>query len=392
MTVVTDQKRRAAIQDVDRPPGTATSYVVSLFRGEKLVIPCSNSVMRLLVTGRETGMTFAVVSTGGSAGAPIGFHYHREAHDVFLCLKGNVNVWANDTARTMGPGDFASVPPGTIHQYQILGDHTEFIGLIVPGGWEEFFRIIGDPYSGAALFPVDDEPRDPRLVLVPRLVEAAERCDMVPVRDHPAAGIAAWGGGRTGGGEDVDSRLPDGVEPYFLRADAGPKWLLGGTVARPLITTVQASGGRFSVVGVEGGDGHGRGRVGVFAGGRLRWKGVHHCFLVVRGRVRFGVGSRSTSGRGGAGSGIKDGGAEDGVSLAADDTVFIPAGEAFEFAFESAFAQMYVFANGGGVAELVMELGRRWEAPGSIPERPMDEWRMERLMALGSERGFVVEA
>lgn len=78
--------------------------------------------MRLLVTGKETDNAFAVVGTGGSAGDPIGFHYHRETHDVFLCLKGSVNVWANDQCRTLRAGDLASVPPGTIHQYQILGD------------------------------------------------------------------------------------------------------------------------------------------------------------------------------------------------------------------------------------------------------------------------------
>jgi quercetin dioxygenase-like cupin family protein len=67
--------------------------------------------MRLLVTGKVSDGAIALVSTGGSGGDPIGFHYHREAHDVFLCLKGHVNIWANDQARTMGPGDFASVPP-----------------------------------------------------------------------------------------------------------------------------------------------------------------------------------------------------------------------------------------------------------------------------------------
>lgn len=67
--------------------------------------------MRLLVTGKETNNAFAVVGTGGTLDKPIGFHYHREAHDVFLCLKGTLNVWANDSARSLGPGDFASVPP-----------------------------------------------------------------------------------------------------------------------------------------------------------------------------------------------------------------------------------------------------------------------------------------
>jgi len=67
--------------------------------------------MRLLVTGKETEGAFALVGSGGTADEPIGFHYHKEAHDVFLCIKGTMNVWANDQARELGPGDFASVPP-----------------------------------------------------------------------------------------------------------------------------------------------------------------------------------------------------------------------------------------------------------------------------------------
>jgi quercetin dioxygenase-like cupin family protein len=52
--------------------------------------------MRLLVTGNETNNAFAVVGTVGAFDKPIGFHYHNEAHDVFLCLEGTLNVWAND--------------------------------------------------------------------------------------------------------------------------------------------------------------------------------------------------------------------------------------------------------------------------------------------------------
>ena len=48
--------------------------------------------MRLLVTGKETDNAFAVVGTGKTFDQPIGFHYHKEAHDVFLCLKGKLNV------------------------------------------------------------------------------------------------------------------------------------------------------------------------------------------------------------------------------------------------------------------------------------------------------------
>lgn len=90
-------------------PGKA--YTLQSLCGEIIYIPCSKSALRLLVTGKETENAFALVGTGGSESPPIGFHYHREAHDVFLCLQGSINVWAGDQCRTMTKGDFASVPP-----------------------------------------------------------------------------------------------------------------------------------------------------------------------------------------------------------------------------------------------------------------------------------------
>src|SRR3954470_13274180 len=99
---------RIAPGQPDRP------YILESLGGEVIYIPLSKSATRLLVTGKESDNAFAIVGTGGAQGDPIGFHYHREAHDVFLCLKGNVNVWADDQCRTLSAGDLASVPPGTV--------------------------------------------------------------------------------------------------------------------------------------------------------------------------------------------------------------------------------------------------------------------------------------
>lgn len=90
-------------------PGKA--YTLESLCGEVLHLPFSKTVWRLQVTGKVSEDAIAVVTCGGSGGDPIGFHYHNEAHDTFLCLKGSVNVWAGDQARTMYPGDFANVPP-----------------------------------------------------------------------------------------------------------------------------------------------------------------------------------------------------------------------------------------------------------------------------------------
>lgn len=94
------------------PPGQpGKAYRLGPLWGEVNYIPCSKSATRLLVTGKESDGAFAVVNSGGSHDNPIGFHSRRKAHDVFLCIKGRINVWGGQYCRTVEPGDFASVPP-----------------------------------------------------------------------------------------------------------------------------------------------------------------------------------------------------------------------------------------------------------------------------------------
>ena len=125
---------RAAIQSLELPPGhPGISYVVPSLCGEIIYIPCSKSAMRLLVTGKETDNAFALVGTGGTTGDPIGFHFHREAHDVFLCLKGEVNVWANDQCRTLTAGDLASVPPVSSAHWEPIC-HGYLVLMYLPQG------------------------------------------------------------------------------------------------------------------------------------------------------------------------------------------------------------------------------------------------------------------
>lgn len=342
---------------LSRPPGTPGSvYMLPSLSGEVIYIPCSLSATRLLVTGKESNNAFAVVGSGGTQSAPIGFHFHRDTHDVFLCLKGSVNVWANDQARTMTPGDFASVPPNTIHQYQILGTHTEFLGLIVPGGWEEFFRVIGDPYDGP-LFPLEDA-RNPFEVLIPRLKKAAQEFDMVPLPMHPKFEPQPWTGS--------ESVLPGGLEPYFLKAGTGPAYLVGGSVIRPL-ALMEQSGGKFAVARVEGSDSFG---AGIFAGGKsITFESTHHCFQVAEGTVRFTIEGAS-------------------ANLSAMETVYVPAGKEFSFEVTSNLGSVYVFANGGGIIELLVKLGSEYKAV-LIPEKA-GEFDAARIEGFGKDLGFTM--
>ncbi|KAF2484881.1 RmlC-like cupin domain-containing protein [Neohortaea acidophila] len=330
---------------LETPPGRPDeAYVLQSLCGELIYIPCSKSIMRLAVTGKETNDSFCVVGTGGAQSDPIGFHYHRQAHDVFLCIKGNINVWANDQCRTLGPGDFASVPPGVIHQYQIVGDYTEFLGLIVPGGWEEFFRFIGEPYNGP-LFPLTDD-RNVFQVLIPKLKAAAEQFDMVPVRDHPSVEPQAWIAGK-------DDNLPGALEPYFLRAGTGPRHLIGGVVCTTLAGMAE-SNGRFSIASIEGCSAH---EPSPLSKG-LTFDEVHHAFYVVDGSVTFKLGNEQ-------------------VTLTSGQSIFVPQAHSFAITFASRFAKAYVFTNGEGLPGLLRKAGTPFQE--SIPPANPTSWEESRL-------------
>ena len=95
----------------EEPPGKTEPYLLGVACGEIWAFPGGLDAERLMVTGRETANSFTVMNITGTKNVPIGFHYHNESHDVFLVVKGQVNVWVGDQCRTMNPGDFASIPP-----------------------------------------------------------------------------------------------------------------------------------------------------------------------------------------------------------------------------------------------------------------------------------------
>ncbi|KAF2160889.1 hypothetical protein M409DRAFT_28769 [Zasmidium cellare ATCC 36951] len=345
------------LRATDVPPGkSGLPYVISTQEGEIIYIPLSKSATRLLVTGKESENAFAIVGSSGSQSDPIGFHYHREAHDVFLCLKGNVNVWAGEKCRTMGPGDFASVPPGTIHQYQILGNHSEMVGLIIPGGWEEFFRFIGEPYSGP-LWPLDDQ-RNLFEVLIPKLKAAAEQFDMVPCPQHRQFGPSPW--------EEDENRLPGTLQPYFLKNGSGPAYLAGGMICRPLITTAE-SNGKFVIGTIEGSSHHHDSDL--FANSRkLKFQSTHHAFQLVEGVVEFGLGSSPPA------------------YLHAGELVYVPSGTEVSISIRSRYAKLYAFSSGKGIVELLCKIGEACSTP--IPPEKAANLDLGNLGEHGTEFDF----
>ena len=70
-------------------------------------------------------------------------HVHRDQDDTFFVLEGVLTVQVGDEVFDIGPGDFATVPPGVPHTFaNIRKDQpaVKAINLMTPGGLDEQFR------------------------------------------------------------------------------------------------------------------------------------------------------------------------------------------------------------------------------------------------------------
>lgn len=344
------------LQPSKTPPGKpGQPYVLEYLCGEVLYIPCTKSSFRLLVTGRETDNAFAVLGQGGIGNDPIGFHYHRDAHDIFLVVKGKINVWAGDQCRTLEPGDYASVPPNIVHQYQVLGDYTEFLSLIVPGGWEDFFRVIGESYSGP-LFRVEDD-RKVSEVLIPKILEASQTFDVVRVPDHPYVDPQPW--------DEKNDVIPGDLKPYFLRAGTGPRYLTGGLICSPLSGVAEAAG-RFELACVEGSSWHEPSILST----PLSFDTVHHAFSVVEGAVEVLLGKSQVA------------------KVNTGETAYVPPGMAFSVKILSRYAKVYVWTSGAGLVGVLCRTGSEYK--NTVPPETASPWNIEVLEALQKEIAFKV--
>jgi uncharacterized cupin superfamily protein len=239
----------------------------------------------------------------------------------------------------------------------MLGHHAEMVGLIVPGGWEEFFRFIGEPYDGAT-WPTED-PRNFFEVLLPKLKAAAEKFDMIPCPQHKACKPSEW--------LAADSRLPGSLQPYFLRNGTGPAYAIGGTVLRPLITTSE-SDGKFSIASIEGSS-NANLQTSIFStnGRKLKFSSVHHAFQVVEGAVTFSSGSREPS------------------RVSVGELVYVPKDTEFTLEFATRYAKVYIFTNGTGLVGLLKGLGQDWQQP-TLPSEALP-WNEAELEPVESDVG-----
>ncbi|KAF1830367.1 RmlC-like cupin [Decorospora gaudefroyi] len=314
------------------PLGTPRPYIIPAYEGEAITIPGTKATFRILASAAETNGLMSVFGQDGTLADAPGFHYHNHAHDVFMCTKGRLKIWAGEKCRILSPGDFAYVPPGIVHQPQLL-DHgpNETMGLVTPGAWVDFFRFVSETYDGVLCDEFDG--RNPGAVFGPKMGEIKEKYDVVFQPQFKGAEVGEW--------TEEECRIPDAQEAYFLKANTGPCHLLEGVLSRPFITTKQSAGpyGNFAVASIESSNRLPNSVLSM----PIKFDRVHQVYHVLDGAISLTINGEADN------------------VVRAGESAFLPAGTEVAIEFMDRFVRFWSYSSGDGLEALIAEAGGDYE-------------------------------
>ena len=99
-----------------------------------------------LVTGEESGGAYFAMEAYLPPGGGPPPHIHTREDETFYLLEGEVEFLLGERTIVAGPGDFISVPRGTVHRFRNTGAETaRLILTFTPAGIEHFFTETLEP-------------------------------------------------------------------------------------------------------------------------------------------------------------------------------------------------------------------------------------------------------
>ncbi|KAH7173233.1 RmlC-like cupin domain-containing protein [Fusarium flagelliforme] len=348
-----------SIPVVNTPPDSRTSYVLPQLAGEKITLPGWKGVFRILASSKQTNGGLAVMAGASVLADAPGFHWHEEAHDIFMVIKGYVKLWVGDKCRILAPGDFAYAPPKVVHNPQWIGPHTESFCLVAPGDWVDFFRFSAMEFDGLIL-PENSKRDEEKMIAM--MLAAKDKFDVhyiMPHHNYQPPELGDW--------LETENKLGEPLQPYFLRGNTGPRWMSGGVMSRPFILASQ-NGGRFAISSIESSSTY---KKSIFES-YVKFATVDHCLFMVEGKLKVELQGSS---------GVNE--------LHDGETVVISAGQGFKLDFASPFVKFFSVANGRGIETLIQDSGKPFE--GLVLPDKVGELESDALARVANEIDATIE-
>jgi quercetin 2,3-dioxygenase len=281
-------------------PGEAVPY--SLAFGEGARYELGGQLITVIARGEDTaGLYSAAYITGGKgSGSPVQ-SADASAKGIYV-LDGRLELTIDGVARELVPGDSATIPAGTPHAYAMRDHYTRFLAWFTPAGPEKLFERLGTPSSSHV------HPAGPSRAPSPQAYRDAAAGTGVSIHAEsvPASSLLL----------PVDgTQLPPGVQPYFLAAGEGERYVADNQMHTYLSRNRNTAGTHFAVEST---------------GGRSDYIGLHYHrlhtenFLCLDGRVSLWANGRE-------------------ILLTKGDYLHAPAGTVHSYAFDSHRTKMLGF-------------------------------------------------
>jgi quercetin dioxygenase-like cupin family protein len=137
----------------------AETRLISSDSGDKFFI--AGGIYRIVLSGKQTGGTFAMIEMEVPPGAGPGPHSHPDFQETFYVLEGEVEFTSETGKGVAGKGALIHIPlNGPVHCFKNKSSvAARLLCTVVPSGLDEFFATMGKPLDGEALAP--QSPPDP---------------------------------------------------------------------------------------------------------------------------------------------------------------------------------------------------------------------------------------
>jgi quercetin dioxygenase-like cupin family protein len=120
--------------------------------GEGQAIWFRNNRITFKATAATTGGLFGLFEVLAPPGDSPPLHIHRRDDESFFVVEGQLRFRCGERDIAAAPGSFVFLPRGVPHTFLVEGTaNARLLGLLTPGGGEQFFVDAGRPAESDGL-------------------------------------------------------------------------------------------------------------------------------------------------------------------------------------------------------------------------------------------------
>jgi quercetin 2,3-dioxygenase len=193
---------------INQLPGRKCPYAISAGEGDRYAF--DGQLATVIARNEDTDGLLDLVIVSGGKGASFPLHSHERTHESLYVLDGTLELELDGRTFGLTRGDFANIPPRSLHGYTMTSHRTQILWWAVDGDSTRIYAALGSKYDGYV------HPADSGTDIPGEKLGAAEKSADIQFSGSGGQGSSAW-----------VTLPPPGKESYVLGSGEGERMLAG---------------------------------------------------------------------------------------------------------------------------------------------------------------------